>query len=272
MELPTAGDAPLTRFERAGLGLLLLAVVGFGGLVLVRSAFQQDRKTDLGVYLRAAYAVRTGVGIYDAVTCDDNGWHYCYPPPFAIVMAPLADPYRWADRAGYLPYWLSVVVWYALSVWLAWAAADRFARTVLSDARPGSRRWWYARLVPLYVCVGGVGFTLARGQVNILVVWLTAGMFAAAVVGRPVRAGCWLAAAVALKVIPGYLGLFLVADRPGRAVRGVLGLVLGLALWLVAVPAAVWGWDKTIASNRTFVDAVLAPGALGTGDHTGRGS
>lgn len=262
------GDAPLLRFERVGLWLLLLAIIGFGGLVLVRSALQRDRKTDLGVYLRAAYAVRTGVDIYDESVCDNNGWHFCYPPPFAILMTPLADPNRWEGRAGYLPYWLSVIVWYALTVWLTWAAADRFARSALPDARPGSRRWWYARLVPLYVSAAGVGFTLARGQVNSLVVWLIAGVFAAAVAQTPLRAGGWLAAAVALKVIPAYLGLFLVTDLPGRAVRGVLGLGIGLVVWLVVFPAAVWGWDKMVDTNRTFVDVVLAPGALGTGDQT----
>src|SRR5207248_5862469 len=64
----------------------------------------------------------------------------------------------------------------------------------------GTRRWWYARVVPVCVCLGAVGFTLGRGQVNLLVVALVAGAFAAAVAGRRAASGAWIAGAVALKV------------------------------------------------------------------------
>ena len=123
-------------------------------------------------------------------------------------MAPLADPLPWAGRGGYLPYWVSVAVWYLLSAALAWRTAHVFAAAVLPDTPRGTRRWWYARLVPLYVCAGGVGFTLGRGQVNVLLLWFVAELFAAAVRGRAFAAGLWLAAAVSLKVIPGFLSLF----------------------------------------------------------------
>ena len=162
---PPPGLRRLYLWERVGLGLLLLAVLAFGGLVLVRSAFQQSRKTDFDVYARAGYAVRAGLDLYQI--SDDNGWHYCYPPPFAVAMTPLADPLPWADRTGYLPFWASVAVWYLLSAALAWRTVHVLAAAVLPDTPRGTRRWWYARLVPLYVCVGGVGFTLGRGQVNV---------------------------------------------------------------------------------------------------------
>ena len=46
--------------------------------------------TDLQVYLRAAWAVRSGADLYTII--DDNQWHYHYPALFAILMTPLADP------------------------------------------------------------------------------------------------------------------------------------------------------------------------------------
>lgn len=257
------GDRPLYAWERVGLALLLLAVAAFGGLVLVRSAFQQSRKTDFGVYARAGYAVREGLDLYQIA--DDNAWHYCYPPPFAVLMVPLADPLPWADRRGYLPFWASVLVWYVVSVALVWRAVHRFARAALPDAVPGSRRWWYARLVPLYVCVGGIGFTLARGQVNLLLVWLIAGLFAATLRGRTFAAGLWLAAAVCLKVVPAYLGLFHLVRGEWRAGAGVLA---GCLVLLGVVPAVVWGPAGAVELNRTMVRVVVAPGTVGGGDQT----
>ncbi len=257
------GDRPLDLWERVGLALILLGVLAFGGLVLVRSAFQQSRKTDFGVYARAGYAVRAGLDPYQVT--DDNNWHYCYPPPFAVAMAPLADPRSWDDRTGYLPYWVSVAVWYLLSAALAWRTAHVLAAAVLPDTPRGTRRWWYARLVPLYVCAGGVGFTLGRGQVNILLLWFVAELFAAAVRGRAFTAGLWLAAAVSLKVIPGFLSLFHFVRGEWKA--GV-GTLVGSLVLLGAVPAVVWGPAGAVDQNRTMLTAVLAPGAVGAGDQT----
>jgi hypothetical protein len=255
----------LTRPEKVGLALLGLLVVAFGGLTVWRSALQQERKTDFGVYARAGYAVRAGQDIYDKRVCDDRGWHYCYPPPFAILMAPLADPFRWDDRTGYLPFWASVAVWYALSVGFVAFAVHAMAKAVLPGEVPGSRRWWYARTVPVYVCLGGIGYTLSRGQVNLLLVALIAGMFAAAVRGRVVASGVWLAGAIALKVIPAFLFLFPLVRREWRA--GV-GVALGLAVLLGALPAAVWGIDGAVRNDLRVVDAVLLPGASEAGDQT----
>ncbi len=265
MPNPTTADGPTYRFERVGLALLGLALLAFGGVVLLRSAFQESRKTDFGVYCRAAHAVRVGNDIYGLNTCDDNGWHYCYPPPFAVAVLPFADPFAFQDHAGYLPFWVSVTAWYLLSVGLIAWSLHRFAAAVLPGEVPFSRRWWYARTVPFYLCVGGLTYTLARGQVNIVVVAAIAGLFTANCRRQPIRAGLWLAGAVALKVIPAYLLLDTLVRKDWRS---VLGLSLGLALLLVALPAAVWGWQGMIDNNLTFVDAVLAPGALGIGDQT----
>ncbi len=253
----------LSRPEKVGLALLGLLAVLFGGLTVWRSALQQERKTDFGVYARAGYAVRAGEDIY--WVCDNRGWHYCYPPPLAVLMAPLADPWPWVDRAGYLPFWASVAIWYVLSVGFLAFAVHAMAKAVLPGEAPGSRRWWYARLVPVYVCLGGIGYTLSRGQVNLLLVALIAGMFAAAVRGRAVASGVWLAGAIALKVIPAFLLLFPFVRREWRA--GV-GVALGLAVLLGVLPAAVWGIDGAVRNDLRIVDAVLLPGASEAGDQT----
>jgi hypothetical protein len=238
-------------------------MLAFGVLVELRSAFQQTSKTDFGVYARAAWAVRAGADPY-AVT-DSNGWHYCYPPPLAILLAPLADPPAGEDRSGYLPFAVSVALWYLFGIGCVCWAAHRLAGAVLPGEPAGTRRWWYARAVPVCVCLGAVGFTLGRGQVNLLVVALVAGMFAAVVAGRRFGSGAWLAGAVALKVIPGLLVLFPLLRRDRRA---MVGLTAGLVVLLGVLPAAVWGAGGAVEMNRRMIEQVLRPGATGDGDQT----
>ena len=47
---------------------------------------------------------------------DNHGWHYCYPPTFAILLVPLADPYPFLPQDGYLPFAVSVAIWYVFGV------------------------------------------------------------------------------------------------------------------------------------------------------------
>ncbi len=116
-----------------GLTALTALVICFGALVEMRSAFMQRRMTDLGVYLRAGWAARTGADIYDVT--DANGWHFQYPPLFAILMAPLADPPAGTDRAGTVPYPVSVAIWYGLSV-RSWCWAPIRWRLLWSEDQP----------------------------------------------------------------------------------------------------------------------------------------
>src|SRR5439155_13554060 len=175
-------------------------------------------KTDFQVYARAAWAVRAGQDIYSHT--DNNGWHYVYPPAFAVLLAPLADPYPFMPSDGFLPFWLSVAVWYAFSAICICYAVHVLANAVLPDAVRGSRRWWYARLVPVLVCLGGIGQTAARGQVNLLLVALVAAAFAATVRGRRLASGACLAATAVLKIIPALLVLFPLVRRDWRALAG----------------------------------------------------
>lgn len=243
--------------------MLFAGILGFGAVVEIRSAFQTMRRTDFGVYARAAWAVRSGDDLYQIR--DDRGWHYCYPPLFAMLLTPLADPPADAPREGYLPFSVSVGLWYLFSVGCVGFAVDRMVRGSSSEPASGDRSWWYARTMPVYFCLGGLGFTLARGQVNGLLIALIAGMFLAVVRVQRFRAGLWLAGAITLKVIPAYLVLWLVL-MAGR--RGLLGLTAGLILFLGVAPAMVWGPGRMISLNVQLVSAVLQPGATGAGDQS----
>jgi len=249
-------DRPLYRWERFATAALVPLFVGFGFLTLIRSAYDPDnRKTDFGVYARAAWAVRTSHDLYSSA--DDNNWHYVYPPPFVLLFLPLADPPAGADRAGYLPYPLGVVIWYAINVCLLAFSVHTFASAALPNARRYSARWWYARNMPFNICIAAVGFTLSRGQANLLVVALIAGMYSAAMRNRRFVSGLWLAGACCLKIFPGLLLLFPIVRRDWRA---ILGVIAGTIVLLVVLPSLAFGPNGMVRETERFLKFVAAPG------------
>ena len=107
-------DAPLSRRQQIGLiGLVLVAGL-VGCFAVMRSALMTPRMGDFGVFARSGWAIRTGSDIYTVI--DNNGLHYCYPPLFAILMTPLADPPRGGNTHGIVPYAVSVLIWYLLNL------------------------------------------------------------------------------------------------------------------------------------------------------------
>jgi alpha-1,2-mannosyltransferase len=258
----TPATAPLTRTERWCLYFLAALVLAFAGLVELRSAFLTRRMTDLGCYLRGAWAARVGEDIYAVL--DDNGWHYNYPPLLAVLMVPLADPPPGRTAPWLVPYPVSVALVYALSL-----ACLLLAVHILACALEGSsedpsfrrqprfcRRWWALRLWPVLVCLPPVGQTLMRGQVNHLVLALLCAFVAALLRGRRRWAGACLALAACVKVVPAYLFAY-----PGwrRDRRVLLGCGLGLLAGLVVVPAAALGPREAAGQYRRYSAVLFAP-------------
>jgi hypothetical protein len=262
----------LSRWERAGLFLLLAAMVAFGVVVELRTAFLKRRMGDLGVYLRAAWAVRVGGEFYDVT--DDNGWHYSYPPVLAIALAPLADAPAGADRTGMLPYAASAAIWYILNLlclalavhWLASALEKTAAAGPLKNSPPGCRTWWLLRVLPVLVCLPMVAHTLMRGQVNLILLTLLCGMAAGLLHGRRFRAGVYLAGMICIKVFPAYLLLYPLWRRDGRCLAGCAA---GLFVGLLAIPLAVFGPVRTVEHYQKWAKVLLGP-ALGAQTDTSR--
>lgn len=263
---PTGALSPR---ERRGLWLLLAVIVAFGAIVEMRSAFLVQRRTDLEVYLRAAWAVRTGADIY--AISDQHDWHYLYPPLFAILMVPLADAPAGAARTAMLPFAASVAIWYALNLLFLAAAVHLLAgaveETALARAAPRwCRRWWQLRVFPILACLPAIGSTLGRSEVNLLILLLLCAAAAAAMRGRGLRAGLWLAFAISIKVIP---ALLLAYPLWRRNFRMLAGCACGLVLGLVLIPAAVFGPVRALSYYREWSAVMMEP-ALASGTDQSR--
>jgi alpha-1,2-mannosyltransferase len=224
------------------------------------------------VYLRAAWAVRTGHDFYTVT--DDNTWHYHYPPLLAVLLMPLADAPPGADPLpAAVPFAVSAALWYVFSLGCLAVAVHRLASALEATAAEpavrqqpwGCRRWWALRVLPVVVCLPPIAGTLMRGQVNLLLMLLLCEMLAALVRRRSWQAGLWLAGAVCLKVIPAFLIVYPLWKRDWRCLAGCSGgLVVGLGL----IPAAVLGPGRTLACYREWADVLVRPALAEGQDHS----
>lgn len=267
--LPPAATERLRPLQHILIALFFIAVVVFGGLTLMRSAFLVQRHTDAGVYFRAAWAVRAHDNIYLAT--DNNGWHYHYPPLLATLLVPLADPPPGAvvaKGAAVVPYPVSVAIWYAIGVAAVAFAAHSLASAVEQLSRgprgPGYRYgvvWWWLRLGPVLLVASPLAHSLGRGQINPLVLLCLVGMAAELMRKHSARAGLWLAFAMSLKVFPAYLLILPFWRRDWVCLAScAAGLVAGFLL----IPGLIAGFPEAIGATTDF-GRLLSTQLLGSG-------
>ena len=260
---PPSPHRPPRWYGYAVLALIAVGSIVWGGVVVDRTALLSRHMGDLDVYLRAAWAVREHPDqIYDIM--DDNAWHYNYPPLFAILMTPLADPPFAADRAGMPPFVVSVAIFYvlslltiALAVHILASALERSSPDPAVRAQPrGCWRWWALRLLPVLACLAPIGHTLMRGQANVFLLLLLCGAMAAVIHNRRWLTGACLAGTACLKIFPAYLILYPLWRRDWRTLGGwALGLFVGLLL----VPALVLGPARTVACYQKLGVVLIGP-------------
>jgi hypothetical protein len=266
-----------TPLEAGGILIVLLLICVFCAAIERRTAFRAPNPpmTDLEVYLRSAWAVRTGGDIYQV--SDQNDWHYVYPPPVAIAFFPLAAPppgsADWSGR--YLPLGASVAIWYFLSVAcvifavqaLA-SAVERRSRIIVFPPKPPDekRQYWTLRLLPVIVALPAIMTSLNRGQMESLTLLLLAMCILAATRGRQWRAGLWLGAAICIKLLPALLILYPLWRRQWRFVAGCAAAVV---IGLLIVPSLVFGPLRTAGYYREYAQVMVLP-SLGWGGDDSR--
>src|ERR1700722_13087596 len=181
----------------AGLGLwCVLDVIPRGGINPQRIF---EHRTDFTVYTEAGAAFFDGRNPYEV--SNPRGWHYLYPPLFAILVSPLHA----------LPSTGQVAVWFALSALMAIGCYFEMRR--LSDAIFGfairdeqHRRVLIIGFAALVAVLLPAFNCMQRGQVEVLKLYLLLLGLRMFVTGRRPRAwffaGLVFAAAGILKLTP----------------------------------------------------------------------
>ena len=228
-------------------------------------------RTDITVYTEAGAAFFDGRDPY-AVT-SPRGWHYLYPPLFAIVMSPLASCAPTTQAA----------VWFGVSVLLCCgcfvecrhlirlATRDGVASEILESAIVVvAALTWIAAVFPILN-------TLQRGQVGVAVLYPLLFGFRLVLSQRPGRqflGGNVLAIPVVLKLTPALpVGVVLLQrfamSRRGRANTASspllpgTGFALGVLLFAWIVPSVFVGWNANSRHLHTWFERVVSNDSLG---------
>ena len=229
-------DYPLLLF-----GLLLVWWAGFN---VYREVTGGKYGSDFVVFYAASGATLDGVPeeAYDAqsilkyeleVSADQKADPFRYPPPYLLLLAPLA----------LLPYGLALCAWLGLT-------AAALAATVRESLRP---RWWWAFPVAVFPAVA---MNVAAGQNGFLTAALI-GSGLTLVDRRPRTAGLLFGC---LMYKPQFLAvalLGLVIGRRWNALLWASGCVV--ALWIVSyLILGQASWEAFWAFGSDSVDAVYA--------------
>lgn len=219
---------------RALSGIGLLAAVW---ILLVQTCSRAFRThgNDLTAYLLASRALWDGDSPYRAST----SFPFVYPLFLAVVLRPLAQ----------LPYYITVGLWFATN------AIALFASTRLVCRHGG------IAIVTAIAFLGVIQSNLRNGQVNAIVMLLALLFGAAYARGLRALASTLLAAAIALKVTPVLLLIFLARRHEVPMIASIVALMLIFTVglpWLVAGPSVVDFYGDYLA--RFVVPRLQGPG------------
>ena len=243
-----AGRRP-NRLETISMIAIAAALVIYLPILLHRTA---NNLGDVQVFFRAAWAVWTGYPLYQVV--DNHGWSYHYPPTFAILMGPFADPLPgYPGLPWALPFSASVGIFYGLSIVAMVLAAHLWAKALEDHsgmALPqGQTAWWALRITPVLVLAPYFGASFARGQPTTILILLICIFLKLYADRRVAVASAALALAIAIKIFPAAL---LIIPLLRRDIGTLVWTAAWCAVFLFALPALVLGIDATIELYRTL--------------------
>ncbi len=248
---------PIVGYERPNIrekALLAIAAVAVLGL-LVATLHQTIvmGQGDAQVFFRAGWAAWTGYPLYHVV--DDHGWSYHYPPPFALLMGPFANPLPGFPKPAWAaPYPVSLALWYALGVGALVATMQILANAIVRFSgawlRPGvDSPYWALRLLPPLALSVFVAAGWVRGQPTTILILLIVMFLVLLSERRPFAASIALSIAITIKMFP---AAFLLIPILRRDIRTIAYTALAMAVLLIAVPLVCLGPDTTIGLYRAL--------------------
>jgi alpha-1,2-mannosyltransferase len=236
----TPGSSSIGRVRPAFVAQAALvgAAVVIYGLVLSQGGLQHQ---DFGVYLNAARDILHGQPLYQAFLhhpFPDATLRpaYIYPPSFALLVAPL----------GLLRDAVAAAVWMAIEQ----ASLAVAMVVVMRWQRPTG--WAVAAVLFVTLTFFPLWVDVVQGQANLLVLLLVTIGIVGILKGRP-EAGAAIGVAVALKLTPVILVVWLLLDRRFRAAAFLLG---GTAI--VTGAGALLRFQDTVAYFGQVLPALAA--------------
>ncbi len=210
-----------------------------------------QHKTDFTVFTGAGAAFFDGRDPYRVA--NPRGWHYLYPPLFALLVAPLSV----FDTES------QVVIWYVLNVALAFGCFGEAGRLwrLVSGTEHHRALWvagcaFLAAFLPFLDC-------MQSGQLGIAILYLLMLGFRLALRDRSrlswFLGGLILALPAVIKLVPALPVVFLLFQRwsavakPHSGLRPwaqtttlTAGVLTGVFLFLLAIPATLIGWRTNL--------------------------
>jgi Glycosyltransferase family 87 len=235
------------------LAIVFVGVIALLFLPLVVFKTVGHGQGDVQVFFRAGWAIWTGHPLYEVT--DDHGWSYHYPPTFALLMGPFANPLPgYPQPVWALPYATAVVVWYLLNFLCLigalhlWASALERYHSIPSGL--GYLRGpWLLRFGPLFALLPFVGDGLARGQPSAMLLLLIVAFFVLYVENRSASAALLLALAATIKVFPITFAVIPLLRRDWAFIAWMAGWC---GVLLIAVPAICLGPTETLDLYRAM--------------------
>jgi hypothetical protein len=227
-----------------------------------------QHRTDFTVFTEAGAAFFDGRDPYRVT--NPRGWHYLYPPLFALLVSPLSA----FDTQS------QVVIWYAINVALSamcFCETRRLWRRVLPDElRPSLGVVACALLsacLPFLDC-------MQAGQLGIAILYLLLLGFRLSLRSdggpRGFLAGLILAVPAVVKVVPAlpvaclllqhWAAAFRRRSRPGAWIEATAltaGVSTGVLLLLFAVPASIIGWRANLGHLERWYARIVANERVG---------
>lgn len=232
-------------------------------------------RTDVTVYTGAGAAFFDGRDPYEVTNV--RGWHYLYPPMFAIAMAPLSLLHT---------YW-QAFVWFTISVALCvgcFSECRRLLEMLLPAAKPSLLKNRVVRsavgLIAWLTAFFPFVNTMQRGQVGIAVLYPLLLGFRIVLQNqtrmRLFGGGVIFAVPVVLKLTPAMPVGFVILQQYAAASSNTLrtnwrdalcvtsGVVTGLILFLLVIPSIAVGTSENFTHLESWVQRVVAPDDAGT--------
>jgi alpha-1,2-mannosyltransferase len=228
--------------------VLILTLIAGALLVLLLQTLRQAYRPqgyDFTSYLLSAKALWEGGNPYKTGTT----FEYIYPLFLAFVLIPLSM----------VPYWLANLLWFALSVsslLFVCQALPKLAEFEMGATSDG--RWLWPAAIVLAVLFSPIQNNLLNGQVNLIVLFCCTMFLRSCARERSAVAAAWLGAAIAIKIVPGILVVFLLVRGRFR----IVAWTACFAAFFCLLPAVVAG-KNIVGFYEHYWNWFFWPSALG---------